>query len=127
MERNIIHVMNSIRDSKYFKFKAQIHILTYKESLKRAQARQYLEGEGGATFGITKFSDLTPEEFRSQVLQLCHLNNDQFLQMNFPSEIDSQPVMSQSPVIVQCDPNPTNYVIPLYPSYWTIRIGMIAE
>lgn len=33
--------------------------------------------------------------------------------MNFPSEIDTQPVMSQSPTIIQCDPNPINYVIRL--------------
>jgi len=76
----LLAIATAINDDQWTSFKAKYNrkyatpdeeiyrYTVFKKNLKKAAERQAQELPGGATFGVTKFSDLTEEEFRSKYL-----------------------------------------------------------
>jgi len=81
-------------DEEFFRF------TVFQKNLKLAAARQAQELPGGATFGVTKFSDLTEEEFRSKYL----------MPKDIAKTYNPQPTSDQIPEVVRnVKPDPNNW------------------
>jgi C1A family cysteine protease len=79
----------------------QLRYNIFKESLARAARSQAANPK--ATFGVTKFSDLTPEEF-TRLYKIPNFDRSKF--SNIPKKNFTAP---QKPNLRGCSPDPTNY------------------
>ncbi len=69
----------------------QLRFQIFQDNMKRAAELQRREKPNGARFGVTKFSDLSPEEFAARML---HFNTNEVAQVEYEMPMDSNAVRS---------------------------------
>jgi len=84
----------------------QYRLDVFKANKARAALLQSQEKAGGATFGVTKFMDLTPEEFAS-FYRMPQMNFTRDYKINAPVKTNFQ--LSADLVRMGMKPDPTNY------------------